>query len=140
MLQTRCLRLRVHEPDVPVHDWRTFLYREYGVAFESIDPVQAESVAPVQCMTQTFMLPVEAFPNKTQRTVRPKWLPKSNKPRKDTCIELFFGRVWIPGTVGDDYNLEVSARVHNPVYGYLLWLALILSILSIILSLLGLLL
>ena len=109
-----------------VKDWRTLLYREYGLAIER-DKIESpmNDTSGVKAVTTSYAFPPEADPPGACRTALPRPLQYifKNRPRPDDCMEFFFGSEY--GDNPDDYVLEIKSRSRNVVYSYLAWLGLI---------------
>lgn len=123
---------------VQVGDWRTFLYREPGVELKDANLSNPpRSISSPQL--QQYTLPIGCTPD-----VR-VWLPLPTIPRllrlesqrSYDVIEFFFGTDFEPSVVSDNYEIKAPTKYANPLYTWILWGGFFLAILSLTLSIIG---
>jgi hypothetical protein len=109
----------------PVDDWRTFLFREEGLGLISQKGIGVREKEGV------FTLPATSTVRRLLRC------PPGN--RRDTVVEAFFGKEFGDDSDGDPVgSMTVKSRYRNPLYGYMTWINLLLTITALVLSILAL--
>lgn len=122
-------RARQHLPQkldsVVVRDWRTFMYREYGLGIRKIEQRARKPCGP--SADPIFTLPPAADPKGCRRFPMPKFLHFVNqsKTREVEATEFFFGSDWPGCDHPDDYVIDSYTEAGNAVYNYLAWAGLI---------------
>jgi hypothetical protein len=137
-LATAIPRALQYVPDelraVCVKDWRTFLYREYGLGVRNLE--QRAALPRRLGYGSTFTLPPAADPKGCRRFPLPLWAHflKKGNPRDAEAAEFFFGTDFRGCRHPDNYMTESYTIAGNAIYVYLIWLAIILGITNLVLK------
>ncbi len=119
---------------VPVKDWRIFLYREYGIVVEKVDPQQ-----PLPCRPPNpeghYELPLDAYPAISRIGWAPTWvyrLFRRKKKRIAVCNEYWIGS---DHNCSDPngYSITLTSRIANDL---LFWIGFLTGVLALLLSVL----
>lgn len=123
-----------------VWDWRTLLYREYGLAFESVQPMADRTVIPIE--SGSAELPPSADPPGARRFPIPKFLQffKRHSSRSDRVYMFEFGAIWEEESdepYADELKVVSTTKAGNASAVYVLYVGFVCGVAALILNILG---